>query len=497
MSSIAPRQIPDIGNFQNLINDVAIYNSSALQSPVEIPRKFVELEKQLKQAGKVLSSSSYTENFVLPLIKHLNERADKEEKKLSDRMKKMYISGTSSDFYSETSAFSLTDSDFFSSTTSDKPISRVILTWSREGSSNKFEMELDKMEQDAIKAVLLHGKACSSSGTAEICKTTVTAQMAIIRLYNDFINCEHDRHVQFCQQSPSAPLLSWGNGPATWTEEHTRTIGLKNVAIVNLPIGNSEGGIFAWTTLAHEVSGHDLLAAANLIDELYKNVGNSLASRGISLDVVNYWTSKRGRIDEIASDILGVINLGPAAAIGLVGYLKGLSPDQKLRFNGPVNDDHPADILRGVVVATTTNQLAIQNRARWANLIYREVLNDWPKIGLSELSSISLDTKNISCQEAMRSAEIVADSILNDPLENLDGMSLRQVRVWDMYDQRIADRIGEYLSGLKEPPEYCSVAKIERKYAKHIIAAATIESLKDGADSKRIFSRMITLLKRV
>ncbi|MCB0370803.1 MAG: hypothetical protein KDD45_15610 [Bdellovibrionales bacterium] len=489
MASTVPgqRQIIDVGNFDLLVSQVDHYRSLEIANPVEIPRDFVELEAQLKQESDVLSSYEYNHNFIIPLIKHLNTRADAEEE-LSNRMEKTYISGTSTDFYSETSDYLFTDSVFLSSTRSDESDTSTTLGW-RKGKS-LFEIKLTDIEEDAIKAALLYIKVFSKRETSTVCRTTFVAQKMIINLYQDFIDCEISHEVQFCKQPPIAPLLSWGNGPATWTEAHTKSIGLKNVAIVNLPIGNSQGGIFAWTTLAHEVSGHDLLMAADLINELYQNVRDSLRSKGISQDTTNYWVSKVERIDEIASDILGVLNLGPAAAIGLIGYLKGLSPNKKLRPNGPKEDEHPADVLRGIAVANAVDRLAIQNRTQWSSLFYEKVVEDFP-------STVNLDGKDISDQEAMRSAEIVSHAILNSFLPVLNGKSLRMVRTWGVKDQQVTEQIGACLSNktLAGVPAYCKKS-IDKQYAKHIIAAATIESLKMHADPQVIFSNMIKLLER-
>lgn len=328
------RQIIDVGNFDLLVSQVDYYRSLEIANPVEIPQQFVVLEKQLQEAAEAVLL--YEENFVLPLIKHLNSRADKiQEEELSNKTQATHLYRTSHLYFSETSEAFSTDSDFFSSTSTsfDHFSIGTFLEWKVDRYKQVFKMKLTEMEQDAIKAALLHGRTCKGE-TSTICRTTFVAQKMIINLYQDFIDCETSHEVQFCKQPPIAPLLSWGNGPATWTEAHTKSIGLKNVAIVNLPIGNSQGGIFAWTTLAHEVSGHDLLMAADLIDELHRNVEGSLRSKGISQDTTNYWVSNVGRVDEIASDILGVLNSGPAAAIGLIGYLKGLSPDKKLRANG-------------------------------------------------------------------------------------------------------------------------------------------------------------------
>lgn len=89
------------------------------------------------------------------------------------------------------------------------------------------------------------------------------------------------------------------------------------------------------------------------MQELSEKVHTALASQNIGHGLPDYWAS---RIDETASDVLGVLNLGPAAAIGLIGYFRGIraaiSGDARLQNNGSSNDPHPADILRGYLART-------------------------------------------------------------------------------------------------------------------------------------------------
>lgn len=294
---------------------------------------------------------------------------------------------------------------------------------------------------------------------------------------------------------------------------------LRNISVVQLPIGNYQGGIFAWTALAHEVSEHDLLSTAELINQIKDNVLSALRSRGLFEDhTVNYWTrtvtDEKGRlvgsrIEEISSDVAGILNLGPAAAIGLIGYLKGSSSNNyKLQSIGYHEDPHAADILRGVVAVEVVRQLRLDNAGRWAEQIEQIVLEDWPKSrSLSPdcghvYKPIALDNNAVDFNTACKSAKAVANAILNAPLLKLGGKSLRQIRVWDMQDQTITEEIGASLSTpqLQGIPSCCQVndqSKIEDKHAKHIVAAATIESLKANADSETIFQNMITLLEKL
>ncbi|MGE0630763.1 MAG: hypothetical protein AB7O96_00005 [Pseudobdellovibrionaceae bacterium] len=498
------RQIIDIGNFQTLVAEESrLAATQSVHKNPTFPFKYLRDVIKALESIKQTASSSHLESLVDSLVVHLNLRADKIESSINQGMQKLYASSTSSYHYSE-SSIGFTTEDF-SSTSSDEFTNGTILSWNTEikGIPTEFEMELSEMEIDAINAVLIHGSLCNEN----LCKITHLAQKLVNSLYLDFIDCEKKVHegIPFCQIPPEPPLLILGEGPATWTIKHTGTIGLRNVAIVNFPVVNARGGIFAWTTLGHEVSGHDLLSSATLIDQIKNNVFFALSHHNLPKKLVQYWTREvydnKGRyvgtrIDEIASDLVGVLNLGPAAAVGILGYLKGIFKTQ-FWAPGEKNDPHPAHILRGVVVAKAVKQLVLQNRREWSQVIDEEVLKDWEK-QQREYSDILLDGISFKANEAYLTAKLVADSILNDPLENLGGMSLRQVRVWDVKDQQITEEIGVCLSNKKlaGTPEYCKKS-IDKHHAKHIIAAATIESLKTNADHEVIFSNMIKLLERV
>ena len=65
---------------------------------------------------------------------------------------------------------------------------------------------------------------------------------------------------------------------------------------------------------------------------------------------------------------MGILNLGPAAGIGLIAYFRGLGAafgqPPKLRSDGPADDPHPADIVRGYLAALRQSAKIVDNRAR-------------------------------------------------------------------------------------------------------------------------------------
>ncbi|HET7344498.1 MAG TPA: hypothetical protein VFJ05_01335 [Nitrososphaeraceae archaeon] len=114
--------------------------------------------------------------------------------------------------------------------------------------------------------------------------------------------------------------------------------------------------------IGHETGGHDILHAyRGMLDEIGSKVAaklleaeNDPALKGYA--VVNgrqqtvarfaakYWKEK---IDETASDVCGILNIGPAAGISLAALLINLpGRGGKLVTVGPSEDVHPLDGLR-------------------------------------------------------------------------------------------------------------------------------------------------------
>ena len=124
----------------------------------------------------------------------------------------------------------------------------------------------------------------------------------------------------------------------------------------------------------------------------------------------DYWST---RLDETTSDVLGILNMGPMPGLGVMGYFRALndvrSGQPKLNNIGPAEDVHPANILRGYLAAFTVKLLSFKGADDWATIIRSETDKD--------LSKIVLEGNEIDSDKAIRSAEIVASTILNTKLK--------------------------------------------------------------------------------
>jgi hypothetical protein len=318
-------------------------------------------------------------------------------------------------------------------------------------------------------------------------KATDSFQEVISDLYAGFLSAEDRKGVKLPDKGAIPPLVKWGNpnnGPYTWPVDATNNFGVRT-GIVNLPPANSRGGLFAWAALGHETAGHDILHAdTGLSQEMANAIYTSLHDENIGHKLPEYWAT---RIDETASDVMGILNMGPSAAIGLIGFFRGLnfaySGEAKLRNEGPEKDPHPADILRGYLASYTVNMLSFSGSAEWAKIIDAETDRD--------LSTILIQEEEVDAQEAKNSAKIVAKTLINAKMESLDNHHLGEIQNWRNRDETIVNKLRTVLTMAGElPSQFASGI-----YAAHVVAAAVVESVSRNADIPMLFDRMIGMLK--
>lgn len=334
---------------------------------------------------------------------------------------------------------------------------------------------------DIAQAILQNGEGYNAMATDAF-------QEIVSDLYDGFLSAEDREGIAPPDLSVIPAIVKWGNpenGPYTWPIGATSSFELET-AVVSLPPIHAETGILAWGSIPHEICGHNILHAdTGLMNELKKAVRNGLLQRDIGPGLAEYWAA---RVDETASDVLGVLNLGPSAAISLIGYFRGINAayagNARLRNQGPAGDVHPADILRGYLGAYATGLLKFDQAGAWEKLIESETDQD--------LSAIRLEGVAIDSGIAKQSARIVAQTIMKTKLQSLENHSLDQIQNWKNGDESITATIRGLLStagSLDE--EYRSGF-----YAAHVVAAAVTEVLaKNDGDLDVIFARMVTLLK--
>src|SRR5262245_56790914 len=294
-------------------------------------------------------------------------------------------------------------------------------------------------------------------------------QEVVADLYDGFLSAEDRRGVNPPDKEVDPPLVKFGNpdfGPYTWPADATETFGLK-VAVVNLPPANARRGLMAWPALGHETAGHDILHADNgLLAEVSAAVRSGLAADDSTADLAGYWAD---RIDETASDVFGILNMGPAAGIDLIGFFRGLSAaagqPPKLRNIGPAGDVHPADIVRGFLAAATVRMLEFAGASDWADVIEGETEKD--------LATIRLAGQTVPPKVAKKSAEIVARAIVTHPMSSLENHALGEIQNWRDEDEAIVEQLRVSLTTSNPVPPNLP----NKIFAAHLVASATTAAL--------------------
>ena len=310
-------------------------------------------------------------------------------------------------------------------------------------------------------------------------------QQLVSDLYDGFLSAEDRRGVKPPDRGVIAPMVKFGeprSGPYTWPIEATGSFRVRgttvpNAALLSLPPSIGRRGLMAWSAIGHEAAGHDILAAdRGLAAELSDRVASALTSAGLRT-LASYWSE---RIDETASDVMGILNMGPAAGIGLVAFFRGF--DGLLRSDGPVDDPHPADVLRGFLASATVRLLEFDERTRWADLIRMETLKD--------VRRITIAGRGISPPQAEKSAAIVAATIVATRLRSLDRMPLGRIQNWRNADEKITDGLRRLLTSSAPLPDNFG----SNAYAAHAVAAAVTAALAGDAEIPDLQMRMIRML---
>lgn len=354
---------------------------------------------------------------------------------------------------------------------------------------------LDRLGPAGFKRLLAsdpkgQGSACLLLDTAQAVlqagdgAATDAFQEVVSDLYDGFLSAE-DRHgMKPPDRGVLPPLVKWGNpddGPYTWPVDATASVGA-TTGVVNLPPGNARHGLCIWAALGHETAGHDILGAdRGLRGELADAVRTALRDAG-QVSLAAYWAE---RIDETASDVMGILNMGPAAGVGLLATLRGLrlawGDGARLQSEGAADDEHPADVVRGFLAAALIRTLPFAGAAAWGDAIDRETSLD--------AQVIRLGRREVTLAEARGSATAAARAVAGTKVRSLEGHSLGEIQSWRDADEAVVKRLRGALAGTATPTD-----AIERgDYAAHAVAAA-VTSAVGGGDPAKLQPRLVTLL---
>lgn len=310
---------------------------------------------------------------------------------------------------------------------------------------------------------------------------TRALQEVVGDLYDGFLAAGARDGVEPPEGGTLPPLVKWGRpelGPYTWPVTWTRRLGAR-AGVVGFPPAAARRGLLLWAALAHETVGHDLLAAdEGLRPQLARVARRALGRRGAG----DYWAQ---RIDEAASDVLGILNMGPVAALAIVVHLRALRAaaggPARLRGQGPAREPHPAEAARGYLGAAVVRRLRFPGAGAWAAAIEREVDGD--------VRALRLGPHRFTRDGAKGWAARLARALLHTPIAALQGQTLAGIQAWSGRDERMVARLRVLLE---------RGGRVSRRlgagaYAAHAVAAAVTAALA-GGEPAALQARMVALL---
>jgi hypothetical protein len=225
-------------------------------------------------------------------------------------------------------------------------------------------------------------------------------------------------------------------------------------------------------------------ADRGLEKELGRTVRERLLADKMGLALADYWGD---RIGESAADVLGVLNMGPAAAVATLGYFRAMNAAfggaGVLRNVGRSDDPHPADIARAYLAAETVRLLSFEGADRWADRLEADADRDAGRIRLGDVQ--------VTVGVAKASAAAVARAIVDSPLAALEGRTLREIQDWSDQDEVIvaALRSSVRVGGAASAGKY-----VQGAYAAHAVAAGVYEAVSGAEAPARALAGMVDVL---
>jgi hypothetical protein len=241
-----------------------------------------------------------------------------------------------------------------------------------------------------------------------------------------------------------------------------------SVGVVSMPAVYSDHPLL-WGSLAHETSGHDVLhAEEGMLEELQAATllhfgvpeglqASEYTRRQFTGLFWAYW------MDEAASDVYGLLNMGPAFAFNLIALLSALTGGGKVsgphlrmqagpsKSHGNLLDPHPVDILRVGLAMGVIESMAHLSQASRDGYVsaLREVVEtcagpnkDVKVEGIIALGPLHLPMSiTVPLSEMMADARAVGKLVATAKLKSLNGRGIQQLETWDDGDERIALRI--------------------------------------------------------
>jgi len=295
-------------------------------------------------------------------------------------------------------------------------------------------------------------------------------EAVISNLYRSFLSMSQRRMVALPLIETIPPLATFApkpdQGPFTLPSDAVKDLASIPIGVVSLP-GSYREHPLLWPSLAHETGGHDVLHAdPGLLRELANGVANL---PHLPPGIGRLWA---GWMDEAASDVYGLLNIGPSFAISLSAFfyalrastarrkpkLGAISNMLQVQGNVPL-DVHPVDILRIPLAIGVTSQLtslSASAKSQWLDVLGSLVTE--AAGGATAIDVVDVRTRatiqQLPLDQMSEAAKAVGAFIATARLDALEGHSVQDIETWDDLDERAAQTIrqaaaaGDTLVGL-------------------------------------------------
>ena len=295
----------------------------------------------------------------------------------------------------------------------------------------------------------------------------------VSNMYRSFLDAETRTGVDLplIEQLPPLAMFqhSGEGGPFTLTAETVQSLIGAQIGVVSLPSACREHP-FTWASLAHETGGHDVLHAdTGLLAELSAGVRDFFGSgrmdpnRPTGGQVMGHlWAHW---MDEAASDVYGLLNIGPAFAMNLIvflaafiaGFEHGTEPVLRAESGRDPNDEldvHPVDLLRphlaiGAIQSLTGLDPKVrQDYVSTIEAMAAQCSGGADSVALAGLLPIG-DHRAIPLQntfplnEMQDVARRVGSYIVSAHFQALGGHSIQDLETWDDADEAAARRLAD------------------------------------------------------
>lgn len=315
---------------------------------------------------------------------------------------------------------------------------------------------------------------------------TRALQEVVADLYEGFLSKEERHGLKCPDHLLLPPLVKWGpsrKGPYTIPIEQMAQTGL-GCALVSLPLCNATHGLISWPALSHETTGHDILRAdIGLLPELQAALQQRLgqtAAAGLTGAFLRWF-------DEVAADVLSVLNLGPAAGLGFIGHFRASSlvhsGQPTLRSSEPASRSYPPDVVRGFLLVAVVERLRFAQAAAWSAALLHDIYRDVRGPLVLAEGALAPELLYEACQ-------VVVDALIGTPLAAIGGLKLCDLQNWSDRDEAITSDLRVCLTRAQPLPEQYA----PRFYAAHALAAAVTAATAAGASVPLLFGQLQQML---